>query len=191
MNRPHVLPLVLAVAAFAALSSQPVAGQQAGPVAGQGARPDPLAPLDFLLGKWTTSSDGQPGAGTGEREYVRVLGSRFVQARNTVVYPPQAKNQKGEKHEDVGVFSFDRARKKLVLRQFHIEGFVNQYVADPPAQPGVLVLTSEAIENIPPGWRARETYRRLDQDEVEEVFELAEPGKDFELYSRTRLRRVR
>ncbi len=158
---------------------------------GQVARPDPLTPLDFLVGKWTSRSDGQPGEGTGEREYVRVLGRRFLQARNTATYPPQAKNPKGEKHEDIGLFSFDSARKKLVLRQFHVEGFFNQYVADPPAQTGVLVFTTEAIENIPPGWRARETYTLLGPDEVEELFELAEPGKDFQLYSRTRLKRVR
>jgi len=77
-----------------------------------------------------------------------------------------------------------------VYRQFHSEGFVNQYVTDPPSKPGVIVFTSEAIENIPPGWRARETYTVLASGEVEEVFELAAPGKDFELYSRTRLRRV-
>jgi hypothetical protein len=50
-------------------------------------------------------------------------------------------------------------------------------------------LTSEAIEN-PPGWRARETYAILGPDEFEEVFELAEPGKAFELYSRAHFKRV-
>lgn len=157
----------------------------------QSSGPDPLAPLDFLVGKWTSRSDGQPGQGTGEREYVRVLGSRFIQARNTVTYPPQPKNPKGERHEDVGFFGFDRARKKLIYRQFHSEGFVNQYAADPPSTPASIVFTTEAIENIPAGWRARETYTRLASGDVEEVFELAEPGKEFETYSRTRLSRVR
>jgi hypothetical protein len=31
----------------------------------------------------------------------------------------------------------------------------------------------------------------LDPDQLEEIFEIAEPGKDFELYSRSRLTRVR
>ena len=47
------------------------------------------------------------------------------------------------------------------------------------------MFTTEAIENIPAGWRARETYI------LEEIFELAPPGKDFELYSRNRLTRVK
>ena len=175
--------LVLVAAVVAALGSAVAHSQPQ--------RPDPLAPLEFLVGRWTGRSEGKPGEGTGEREYARVLGSRFIHARNTATYPPQAKNPKGEQHEDMGFFSFDSARKKLVYRQFHVEGFVNQYVADPPSKPGVIVFTTEAIENIPPGWRARETYTLLASGELEEVFELAEPGKEFEVYSRTRLRRIR
>ena len=46
-----------------------------------------------------------------------------------------------------------------------------------------------------PSWRsrraeARETYRAISADEFEELFELAAPGKPFELYSRARLKRV-
>jgi hypothetical protein len=48
-----------------------------------------------------------------------------------------------------------------VLRQFHVEGFVNQYVLEPGSTPERLVFTTEAIENIPAGWRARETIRVL------------------------------
>jgi hypothetical protein len=151
----------------------------------------PLAPLDFLIGRWQGTSAGQPGNGTVEREYSRVLNARFVHLRNRVVYAPQPANPKGEVHEDVGFFSFDRSRKQIVLRQFHVEGFVNQYAQQPSdAATDKLVFVSEAIENIPNGYRARETYTRISANEVEEVFELASPGKDFEVYSRTRLKRV-
>jgi hypothetical protein len=103
----------------------------------------------------------------------------------------QEKNPKGEVHEDDGFISFDRTRKKLVLRQFHVEGFVNQYVEDGDSSSTRLVFTTESIENIPAGWRARETYVVHSPDEFEEIFELAESGKPFELYSRARLTRVR
>jgi len=33
---------------------------------------------------------------------------------------------------------------------------------------------------IPAGYRARETYTILSEDEFTERFEIAEPGKDFE-----------
>jgi hypothetical protein len=150
-----------------------------------------LAPVDALIGRWRGTSEGQPGQGTQEREYSRVLAGKFVQLRNRAVYPPQGKNPKGETHEDMGLFSFDTARKRIIFRQFHVEGFVNQYVMDPPEKPGVLLFTTEAIENIPPGWRARETYTFIGPDEFEEVFELSEAGRPFAVYSRARLKRVR
>ena len=53
------------------------------------------------------------------------------------------------------------------------------------------MFTTEAIENIPSGWRARETYIVHGSDEFEEVFELSAAGKPFELYSRARLKRVK
>jgi hypothetical protein len=151
-----------------------------------GIQEDRWAPLRPLLGSWHGTSSGQPGKGTVQREYRLVLGDRFIEVRNTSTYPPQEKNPKGEVHEDRGFISYDAGRKVFVLRQFHGEGFVNTYAAPPDGRP--LVFTSEAIENIPPGWRARETYR-FDGADLVEVFELAEPGKDFAVYSEARLQR--
>ena len=158
---------------------------------GQQTAQDNLVAIAPLLGKWAGAAEGQPGIGTTEREYERMLGSRFIRARNRTTYPPQEKNPKGERHEDEGVFSFDRARKRIVLRQFHVEGFVNTYVQDLDAKPGTVSFTTEAIENIPAGWLARETYIFHNPGEVEEVFELAESGKPFTVYSRARLKRVK
>ena len=95
---------------------------------------------------------------------------------------------KAAPYQDRGFISVDTARKLFVLRQFHVEGFVNTYTAAPEGPP--IVFTSEAIENIPTGWRARETWRLEPGGELVEVFELAEPGKEFTTYSETRLRRV-
>jgi THAP4-like, heme-binding beta-barrel domain len=176
----HAVPL--AVLLF--LLPATIAGQQ--PV-----QPDPFGPIAALLGRWEGTSEGQPGKAQVQREYRRVLNSRFIHARNRSEYAPQDKNPKGEIHEDEGWFSFDRARKRLVLRQFHVEGFVNQYVQDADASDSNLVFTTEAIENIPAGWRARETYIVHGPDEFEEIFELAEAGKPFEVYSRARLKRVK
>jgi hypothetical protein len=169
--------VLVAIASVAAGAQQPPA--------------DNLAAIATLVGKWTGTSDGQPGRGTVEREYERVLGSRFIRARNRSTYPPQEKNPKGEVHEDEGLFSFDRARKRMVFRQFHIESFVTTYLQDQDAKPGTVSFTTESIENIPAGWRARETYLFHGPDEVEEIFELAEAGKPFAVYSRTRLQRVK
>jgi hypothetical protein len=175
----------LAAALFGLLWTTVAAGRQQAPAA------DRWAPVRFLIGTWEGTSEGQPGSGTVRREYRFVLRERFIEARNTVTYPPQEKNAKGEAHEDVGYFSYDRARKRLVLRQFHVEGFVNQYAAEEGGAAGRLVFTSESIENIPAGFRARETYILHGPDRFEEIFEIAEPGQPFAVYSRATLTRVR
>jgi len=151
---------------------------------------DLLARLRFFVGSWRGGQSGQPGNGTSERTYEFVLDDRFLQVKNTSTYPPQAKNKKGEVHHDFGMIGYDRARNKFVFRQFHQEGFVNTYVEEESGDGKKLVFTSEGIENIAAGWRARETYLILSNDEFIERFELAEPGKDFALYSEAHLKRL-
>ncbi len=119
------------------------------------AEPDPWEPLRPLVGTWQGTNTGQPGQGTSERTYQFEFDGTFLAARNRAVYPPQAKNARGETHQDLGLFSYDKARKKLVLRQFHSEGFVNQYVGGLAGDGTTVVFETEAIENIPGGWRAR------------------------------------
>ena len=153
--------------------------------------PDSLRLVSPILGRWKGTSEGQPGTGSVERTYERALGGRFIRVRNRSTYPAQPKNPKGEIHEDEGFFSFDRARTRIVFRQFHTEGFVVHYLADADSSAARIVFASEAIENIPAGWQARETYLVHGPDAFEEIFELAEPGKPFEVYSRTRLERVK
>ena len=59
---------------------------------------------------------------------------------------------------------------------------MNQYVLDPSSTVDRVVFVSESIENIPQGFRARETYVFTRSDQVEEIFEMAEPGKDLKVY---------
>lgn len=155
------------------------------------AQPDPWSPARRLLGRWQGTVEGKPGEGTVEREYVFTMNSRYIRETNTSRYPAQPRNPKGETHEHVGMISFDRSAKTLVLRQFHIEGFVNTYrQALPNTDTESLVFESEAFENLPVGWKARETYRFAGPDEFTETFELAPPGKPFETYSKSQFKRV-
>jgi hypothetical protein len=60
----------------------------------------------------------------------------------------------------------------------------------PPAFGGsqaaaAFLFVTEAIENVPAGYRAHETYRFAAPDSFEETFELARPGKEFEVYVKT------
>lgn len=71
----------------------------------------------------------------------------------------------------------------FVLREFHIEGYINQYTLDTLSSiENKLVFVSESIENISPGWQARLTLEKTDENHFTELFELAAPNKEFETY---------
>jgi hypothetical protein len=155
------------------------------PHARAAAAEDPWAPFRFLEGEWIGKAEGEPGVGTVHRSYQFILGYRFLHERNVSAYAPKQPDTTGEVHEHWSLISFDKKRKRMVLRQFHQEGFVNQYVLD-AQQSGSRrwVFVSEGFENLDPRWRARETYEVGSDNEFTETFELAEPGKDFQVYSR-------
>lgn len=152
---------------------------------------DPWKPLERFVGEWRGTATGQAGSGEVTRRYAKVMGGRFIQETNTSTYPPQEKNKKGEVHEHSGMFSYDKQRKVLMLRQFHIEGFVNTYKQISEAGAAKLVFESEGFENFSNSWKARETYEFDGDDRFVETFELAAPGKEFQIYSRTELKRAR
>ncbi len=154
------------------------------------AKDDPWRRIRSLVGEWVGEAEGEPGKGSVKRSYQFVLNGRFLYEQNVSTYPAQPKNPKGEVHEHRSFFSYDRARKTIVFRQFHQEGFVNQYVMLSEAKASVVVFETEALENLPSGWKARESYELVSPDEFVETFELAEPGAAFHVYSRSRFRRV-
>lgn len=154
--------------------------------------PDPWERLRFFVGKWKGVAEGQAGHGTVQRTYKFVMRGRFLHERSISTYKPQERNPKGEVHEHWSLFSYDKGRKTIVFRQFHVEGFVNQYTL-PLAAAGSegFVFESEAFENLPAGWKAQERYEIRSPDEFLETFELAGPGKPFEVYSRNHFHRAR
>ena len=84
-------------------------------------------PFKFFTGAWTGDSEGQPGKGKYDRTYEFVMNNKFIEVKNKSTYPPSQNDPKGDVHEDHGFIRYDKVRKTFVLRQFHIEGFVNQY----------------------------------------------------------------
>lgn len=144
----------------------------------------------YFVGKWEGAGESGSGTGKYERTYQFIFNEKYIEVKNKSTYPPTEKNIKGEVHQDLGYISYDKICKAFVLRQFHIEGFVNQYRLDSiSADRKTIVFLSEEIENIPAGWRAKETYRLVSSNEFIETFELAEPNGLFEVYSKATLKR--
>lgn len=158
----------------------------------QNAKQDSLwRPFQPFIGTWTGNGEGVDGNGTYERTYQFVLNKRYIEVRNKTVYPVTKEKPKGYVHEDVGYISYDKSRKKFIFRQFHGEGFVNQYTLDSlSADKKTMVFLSEAIENIQSGWRARETFI-VGDNTLTEIFNLAEPNKSFEPYTKATLTKTR
>jgi hypothetical protein len=182
---------VLALAVLCAGLALPGAAQEPA-LAAPAKKADPWQLVRVLLGRWEGDAQGEPGTGRTEREYRLALKDRFIQVNGTSTYPPQAKNPKGEVHEDIGFISYDKAARRLVFRQFHVEGFVNHYVLESRSEDGrTFVFETVGIENVPAGWKGRETYRIVSDDEFVETFALSQPGQPFETYSETRFRRRR
>ncbi len=147
-------------------------------------------PFSFFVGAWKGKGGGKSGIGEYERTYHFIFDKKFLEIRNKSTYPPSGNDPKGEIHQDIGYVSYDTMRNCFVLRQFHIEGFVNQYKLESISSDGKkIVFISEAIENILSGWRAKESYQVNGEDEFTETFELAPPEEDFEVYSTVTLHR--
>ncbi len=150
-----------------------------------------LGGLARLVGTWRGEGDGEPGHSVVERSYEEALGGAFIVGRHRSSYAPQPKNPKGEEHHHLDYLGFDKLRRRAVLRQFHSEGFVAQYVAASDALDGAeIIFDSEAIENIPAGFKARETWRFTGADTFEEIFELAPAGRPLAPYSHNRFHRA-
>ncbi|CAN5841245.1 hypothetical protein BH18ACI4_BH18ACI4_10260 [soil metagenome] len=115
--------VLIAVVIGSALVMPNVAKGQQSATNKQPDQSDPWKPLRPFVGKWEGDSQGQPGVGKMEREYVFVLRDRFVRVSNMAVYPPQKKNPKGETHEDLGFFSYDRGLKETHLSPVSHRGF--------------------------------------------------------------------
>jgi hypothetical protein len=174
--KSRILPFIFAAAAASVYAAEE--------------RPDPWQSVRFFIGHWKGTAEGEAGTGTVERTYQFILRDQFIQEQNTSTYPPQEKNKTGEVHHHLSIISYDRQRKILMLRQFHVEGFVNLYALNQAAStPKRLVFESEHFENFNNSWKAKETYDIISEDEFVETFELAPPDKPFQLYSRNHLRR--
>jgi hypothetical protein len=140
---------------------------------------DPFAPLRVLAGSWEGSIDGRLGTGVGVREYEFILDDKYLLLRHASVRQPQEKSVEGDHHRELSIFSFDSERKKLVLRQFVVEGFVNRYTCD--TSTSKIVCVTEHVESGP-GVSARYTIEIQNPYSFNEIFELAWPGEELSVY---------
>lgn len=154
------------------------------------AQNNPLEKFSDLIGKWNgTGSVSETSESVIHSEFNWVMNKKYIEVKNHSEFKPTAQNPQGEIHDDVGFISFDRARKKFVFRQFHVEGFVNHYILNDSLSVGSkFVFESEIIENFVPGGKARYTLI-LNSGNLETLFDIAMPGKEYACYGQNHLTR--
>ena len=137
--------------------------------------------LNNLVGRWEGSIDGPLGSGGGIREYEFVLEGNFLMWRHASVRLPQEKVPAGDHHREIGFFSFDPERNKLVARSFIVENFVNQYVCEIDRQRVTCEMERTEGENGSE-WNGRLTLVIHDAFSFDETFELAPPGEALSVF---------
>ncbi|MFQ5349506.1 MAG: hypothetical protein ACE5EG_03565 [Thermoanaerobaculia bacterium] len=140
---------------------------------------DPWGPLRLLEGTWRGEIDGKLGTGEGVRHYELLMRDQYLLRRHVSVRLPQEKSPKGDQHEELGVYSFDRERGTIVLREFLIEGVVVRSTCEVGGM--TVVCASDAVESGP-GIRSRMTLEIQDRYRFTERYELGFPGQELEIY---------
>ncbi|UCC83986.1 MAG: hypothetical protein JSW46_03360 [Gemmatimonadota bacterium] len=179
MKQTVALGTVLLAAAWVLGSANTLRAQDGPAAQDQDAEIDPWAPLRLLEGTWEGVIDGRLGHGTGRRSYEFIHGGRYLVSRHASVRLPQDESPEGDYHRELAVYSYDRERGTIVSREFMVEGFVTTSTCE--TEPMRFVCTAEAIESGP-GMQSRLTVEISNPYQFVEIFELAWPGEELQVY---------
>ena len=151
------------------------------------AKEDAWAVHRLLPGRWEIKIDGRLGQGTGNRHYEFIFNDQFLVGRHASIRLPQEQSPDGDYHRELTIYSFDSERNTIVLRQFIVEGYVLQFTCETESMRFVCV--TENIENGT-GMAARTTLEFTNPYQFSEVFELAGPGEELQVYFKNTFTRM-
>lgn len=155
------------------------------------AQESPFEKFSFLFGSWEGTGSGFSASKSAiHSEFRMALNNNFIEVSNHSEFEPAPQQTQGEIHDDWGMISFDKGRRVYVFRQFHNEGYFNQYIlSDSLSSGNSLVFESEFIENFVPGGRARFTINKISDNEIETLFDVGFPGKELACFGINRLKK--
>ncbi|WP_340113466.1 hypothetical protein [Maribellus mangrovi] len=148
--------------------------------------------FDGLIGKWEGTGTGFGNAQSEvSANYNWLMNRQYIEVKHHSEFDPTDQNPEGEIHDDQGIISFDKARQVVVFRQYHNEGFFNEYVLnDSLSTKSNLIFETERIENFVPGGRAKFTIKLIGKDEIQTVFDVGFPGREMACFGTNNLKRV-
>lgn len=152
------------------------------------AQTKPFEKINFIIGDWTGTGSGfGNNKSTIESGFHFVMDGKYIEVRNESRFEPTEKNPEGEHHIDKGFISFDKSRNALIFRQFNNEGYYNQYVLNDSISDGnLLVFETEFIENFVPNGKAKWTIKKINENEIETVFDVSF-GKNYRCFGINKL----
>lgn len=151
-----------------------------------------LEKLQFLIGNWQGKGTGFGNENsTITASYIFILNKKYIEVKHESHFKPTSKKPNGERHIDKGFISFDKVRNKIVYRQFNNEGYVNQYVLDEEkSNDSTVVFETETIENFISGGKARYTIKKITYTEIETIFDVSFPNKDYNCFGTNKLLKI-
>ncbi|WP_299577155.1 hypothetical protein [uncultured Sunxiuqinia sp.] len=146
--------------------------------------------IDFIIGDWVGTGSGFGNNKSKiESSFHLTMNGQYIEIKNESQFEPTDKNPEGEHHIDKGFISFDKSRNSIILRQFNNEGYYNQYVLnDSISNENILIFETEFIENFVPNGKAKWTIKRINENEIETIFDVSF-GKDYTCFGTNKLRR--
>ncbi len=155
---------------------------------GQG---DRFKKIDFILGEWHGTGIGfGNNTSTITASFQLTMNGMYIAVHNESQFEPTLKHPKGEHHVDNGFISFDKHRNTFVFRQFNNEGYVNLYILNESLSTELmLIFETETIENFVPGGKARYTIKKISATQIETIFDVSFPDKNYTCFGTNTLER--
>ncbi len=152
---------------------------------------DRFTPLAWLVGEWQGYGKFTKRTTYVHRKYSYDLGGIYLVERTIDMFPPAEPSTDFEVHQDFVVYYRDTTAGDLRAKAFFVEAFVTSETVRIGEGGQRIITESTQIENGPPGLRTRFILTRETDDRFKETFEIAKPGKEYELVEESVFKRLR
>lgn len=116
------------------------------------------------------------------------MNNTSIEVKNRSEFEPTPQKPEGEIHVDYGIISFDKERKVIVFRQYHVEGIYNEYLLNDSLSTSTsLIFETVKIENFVPEGKARFTINIKNSTEIKMLFDVGFPGKEMACFGQNQL----
>jgi len=148
-----------------------------------------LSEIDWLVGEWRGYGVFSNRTTYIHKSFSYEIGGKFLVEKTIDMFPPDTPSTEFEIHQDQ-VFYFLNA-DKLEAVGFYGEGFVNCFNLTVEQSAPKLIAQTYDVKNAPSGIRARITYEQEGDDHLQGIFELAMPGKQFDIVEKLTMERIK